>query len=186
MRSTSTLPDRALSRLLAAQAMEGDRAAFDELYRLWHPSLSRLAQRLTRDRDLAQDVMQDAALTIARNISKLATAESFGAWAYTIVRRRAADQIKSRVKQRDSLTVLENQPTAQSERQNYSDLYAALADLPDTDRLLLTLFYVEGLTGPELAAALGIPVGTVKSRLFAARQSVRTFLSPPQSGDHHE
>jgi RNA polymerase sigma-70 factor (ECF subfamily) len=54
-------------------------------------------------------------------------------------------------------------------------LRQALAHLPETDRLMLTLFYVEGLRGTEIAAALGIPLGTVKSRLFTARQKLKTI-----------
>jgi len=79
----------ALDSYQAGLARDGDVRAFDLLYRRWHPKLLRLATRLTRNPDEAQDVMQDAALTMARGIRKLKDPARFSAWACTIVRRRS-------------------------------------------------------------------------------------------------
>ena len=65
-------------------AVEGDRQAFELLYRRWHPRLLRLAGRLTGNPDEARDVMQDSALTIARDLHKLREPALFSAWEYTI------------------------------------------------------------------------------------------------------
>jgi RNA polymerase sigma-70 factor (ECF subfamily) len=90
----------ALDSYQAGLARDGDGHAFDLLYRRWHPKLLRLATRLTRNPDEAQDVMQDAALTMARNIRKLKDPALSSAWACTIVRRRTADHIDKAVRRR--------------------------------------------------------------------------------------
>jgi RNA polymerase sigma-70 factor (ECF subfamily) len=164
----------ALDAYQVGLAAEGDAQAFDLLYRRWHPQLLRFAHRLTGNADEARDVMQEAALTIARDIHKLREPERFSAWAYTIVRRRAADHIDRSVRARKIVSEVPDLETELGPDTKIS-LRQALAHLPETDRLMLTLFYVEGLRGTEIAAALGIPLGTVKSRLFTARQKLKTI-----------
>ena len=112
----------------------------------------------------------------------------FSSWAYTIVRRRCADRIKANIKDRNLKAKFavetHNLDTAHSAED--MSIRQGLARLPDTERLLLTLFYVEGLTGAELAAALGLPLGTVKSRLFSARQHLKTLYETTSRGDENE
>lgn len=162
-------------------ASQGDRQAFALLYRRWHPRGIRLARRLTGNAAEADDVMQDAALTIARDIRKLRDPARFSAWAFTIVRRRAADHIDRAVRRRageaDSLM-----PEMDMGPDAALSMKQALARLPETERTMLALFYLDGFRGHEIAAALGIPLGTVKSRLFKARQSLKTLYE----GDDHD
>lgn len=91
---------KALDEYQAALAINGDARAFELLYKRWHPRLLRFAYRLTASEEEASDVMQEAAMTIAKNINRLESPASFPAWAYTIVRRRAGDHIQSIVRQR--------------------------------------------------------------------------------------
>lgn len=165
----------------AGLASEGDREAFELLYRRWHPRGLRLAQRLTRNPDEARDVMQDAALTIARDIRKLKDPARFSAWAFTIVRRRAADHIDRAVRRRNAEASAEA-PEGEQGSDEALSLKQALAHLPDSERLILTLFYLDGFRGHEIAASLGLPLGTVKSRLFAARKSLKSVYT---KGDDH-
>lgn len=174
----------ALDAYQAGLAAEGDRKAFDLLYRRWHPRLLRFAYRLTRNSDEARDVMQDASLTIARDIHKLRDPEKFSAWAYTIVRRRAADHIDRSVRARNLTSEMPEPETGIGADIKLS-LRQALSRLPESDRLMLTLFYVDGLRGTEIAAALGIPLGTVKSRLFTARQNLKTIYET-ETGDQND
>ena len=165
----------ALDIFQVGQAAAGDRRAFDLLYRRWHPRLLRLARRLTGHADQAQDVLQEAALTIARDIHKLQDPSKFSAWAYTIIRRRAADHINKAVRRRKSERTITTETTEMSE--DDLALRQALLRLSDMDRLMLTLFYQDGFLGTEIAAALGIPLGTVKSRLFKARAHLKSIYS---------
>lgn len=154
-------------------AAQGDVQAFDALYRRWHPRWLRLARRLTGNADEARDVMQDASLTIARDIHKLRDPERFSAWAYTIIRRRAADHIRRAIRDRQVIADMP-EPEAKKGPESAYSLRQALSHLPETEQLMLSLFYVEGLRGTEIAAALGIPLGTVKSRLSTARRKLKT------------
>jgi RNA polymerase sigma-70 factor (ECF subfamily) len=123
--------------------------------------------------------MQDAALTMARNIHKLKDPARFSAWACTIVRRRTADHIDKAVRRRAA----EADPPATGDERGSGleaalSMKQALAQLPETERLMLKLAYLDGFRGPEIAAALGIPVGTVKSRLFKARHALKAVYDP--------
>ena len=157
-------------------SMDGDKRAFDLLYRRWHPKLLKLACRLMGNPDVARDVMQETALVIARDIHKLRDPARFSAWAYTILRRRAADHIHRAVKHRKAAAE-QVSVTANHDAEDAMTLRQALLQLAETDRLMLTLFYVDGLKGTEIAAALGVPIGTVKSRLFTARKNLKDIYN---------
>ncbi len=176
---------KALDDYQASLAVNGDKAAFALLYKRWRPRLYRLAWRMTRNAEDAEDVMQDAAMTIAKNIHKLNDPRRFSAWAYTIVRRRSADHIKKAIHHRDIQDRAETASTLQSEDriEDYLSLRTTLATLPEADRVILMFFYVDGLNGKEIANALGIPLGTVKSRLFTARQKLKQAYTNPKNGD---
>lgn len=179
---------KALDSFQAAKARSGDRRAFELLYKRWHAPLLRFAFRQTGNAEAAKDVMQDAALAMAKNIHRLNDAEMFSSWAYMIVRRRCADHIKANIKDRDLKSNFAAEPKNEDNAHNAEamSIRQGLAKLPETERLLLTLFYVEGLTGGELAAALNLPLGTIKSRLFAARQHLKNHYETTSKGDKNE
>ncbi len=176
---------QALDAYQASLAIEGDRHAFELLYKRWHPKLLRFAFRQTGDADAAKDIMQDAALLIAKNISRLDDPHKFSAWAYTIVRRRAADHINRKIKDRKGLASIAETAAHVVPEMSDSDLSIrqAMRLLSPEDRLILTLFYVDGLKGPEMAAAMGIPLGTLKSRLFTARGKLKSIYETTPEGD---
>jgi len=179
--------EKALDSYQAALAIDGDKHAFALLYKRWHPRFFKLALRLTRNPSDAQEVLQDAALTITKNIRRLEHPERFSAWAYTIIRRRAADYIKRVVHQRDIKDNAQhiNLPP-QRDWDTTISMKQALDRLSLDDRTLLLLFYIDGLSGAEMAAAMGLPLGTLKSRLFAARTKLKTAYNPMTTGETHE
>jgi len=185
LKHISTSRSRALDEYQVLLAQDGDKRAFELLYKRWHPKLYKFAYRLIGDRDGAQDVMQDAALTIAKNIGRLKDPKTFSSWAYVIVRRRSADYIARAVKARRIKTELENhpEPVGPIGPDDRLSLKQALARLSVTDRSILELFYRDGMTGPEIASALSIPIGTVKSRLFAAREKLKSIYDINTKGD---
>jgi RNA polymerase sigma-70 factor (ECF subfamily) len=173
---------KSLDLYQATLAVDGDRKAFVGLYKRWHPKGMRLARRLTGNAEEAKDVMQEASITLAKNIHRLEKPEQFSAWAYTIVRRRAVDYIRSAVKAREiSDRYAQNQTVqAHPSPEEGLSLQQALSKLPPDEKTLLSLFYVDGFSGREIAQALGIPVGTVKSRLFNARTHLKQYFQPVQ------
>jgi RNA polymerase sigma-70 factor (ECF subfamily) len=142
------------------------------------PSLRRLARALTRDRDAADDLVQE---TLARDLTheSLWRGGSLKAWVVTILlnqhrnRQRALSR-RGRTDPLDEARIAGGLPA--STDVELKAIERGLALLPDEQREVLLLVALEGLTYKEAADALGIPIGTVMSRLSRARASLRTYL----------
>jgi len=164
--------------VLASQA--GDATAFDRLAARWHPRILRHATRLTRDADAAGDIAQDTWMAVVRGLGRLRDPARFGPWALRIAGRKAADWIGSRVRARARAAQAEDAPGAAlpdtQADERIGRLRAAFRTLAAADRLLMTLYYVEGYSVAEAAIILEVPPGTVKSRLFHARERLRAEL----------
>ncbi len=176
---------QALDAYQALLAMEGDRAAFDRLYRRWHARLLRHAHRLIGHSEDARDVMQEVAMALVKNIHRLREPEQFGPWAYTIVRNRSASFIKRTVRERE----IKTEAAAEAETTGAGagptdtrsdDLTALIATLGPTDREVLSAYYVDGMSVAEIAACLALAPGTVKSRLHTARTHLKTAYQSEQ------
>lgn len=172
---------RALEAYLVAAARHGNRKAIAQLFELRGPRLLAHATRLLGERDGAQDVVQDAWADILRSIGSLRDVNAFLPWALRIVSRRVARDISRRQRSRKLArdyaqemdgTVPEQGPAA-------ADGYVvrqALRQLPKEQAATLALFYLEDLSVTEVATALDVPVGTVKTRLMHARRKLREEL----------
>jgi len=173
-------------RALASLAMAGDQDAFECLYALAHPNFIRLAYRLCSDMDAARDIVQDAAIIMARKINRLKDPSAFTAWAYRIIRYRVQDYFRKQ--QRRGLTLpLDDDILFDHQGPDLDTnlmLRQSLNHLNKADRQLLILFYVDGFTGVEISGALDIPLGTVKSRLFKIREKLKSIYT--LKGDYHE
>jgi RNA polymerase sigma-70 factor (ECF subfamily) len=142
-----------------------------------------LALRILRDPALAQDAVQDAFLgawrTAAAFDARRGTAQT---WLLTLVHRRAVDVVRREERRRtdplDDAPVASGESTEEevSVREQRRAVQAALAQLPADQREVLELSYYGGLTQTELAERLGIPLGTVKSRVFAGLARLRDLL----------
>ena len=175
--------DRILDEYLAASARAGDRAALEELGRRWEKRLVRHAWRLTGDVEQARDVAQDAWVDIAKGVRRLDDCATFPAFAYRIVTRRAADWVRRAKRRRLAMATLAAESGSASAGNDAAEALAsagavntALATLPAGQRAAIALFYLEDMSVAEVAVALGIPTGTVKTRLKAARDRLRTAL----------
>ena len=173
---------RLLDEYLAAAARAGDRAAFGRLAGRWQPKLLAHAWRLTGDPELARDVVQDAWADIARGLPRLGDAALFPAWAYRIVSRRAADAIARRIRARRLAAVAEAPPIEEGAlalefAADAGPLARAIAVLPRDQRAAVALFYLEDFSVAEIAAAMDVPAGTVKTRLMHARIRLRAALT---------
>lgn len=175
--------ERILDEFLAASARAGDRAAFEALSRRWAPRLLSHAWRLTGEADLAHDTAQDAWSDIVASIRRLDDSAAFPAWAYRIVTRRAADAIRKRQRTRAGLAAFaaeragDHVGTGDIEAHaSSSSIAAALAFLPTEQRAAIALFYLEDMSVADIASALDVPAGTVKTRLMAAREKLKVAL----------
>lgn len=171
---------RILSEYLIVSAHAGDRAALDRLCRLWHGDLMRHAARLIGDGEAARDILQDAWVDIVRGLRKLREPAAFPPWAYRIVARKCAAEIRVRQSSRRAAEGLKSEMDgasvdgeAEAERRtDASAIRIAMADLPDEQRTALALYHQDGLSVGEIAVITETPVGTVKTRLMHARRKL--------------
>ncbi len=174
--------EQLLDEYLVASARLGDRKAFDLLARRWGRKLLAHAWRLTGDVDLAREAAQDGWIEIVRGLGRLHDERAFPAWAYQIVSRRCARQVGRLRRERALAAAVAVEPVAGDAVPETPDsgtsarLQAALAALPQAQRATVALFYLEDMGVAEVAMALNVPAGTVKTRLMHARRSLRAVL----------
>lgn len=179
-------PDDIYDELLVLRRQSGDDAALVELVQRWQPRLMRHAQRLTGAPDAAGEVVQSAWLAILRGLHRLEDPACFRRWAYRIVTHKCADWVRARQRGRASTTQLSSEPIDEdtSEKSPPDDsamLTEALKQLPLDHKAVLSMFYLDEMPLMEIAEALSLPVGTVKSRLHYAREKLKVILEREKS-----
>ncbi|MBI4575208.1 MAG: sigma-70 family RNA polymerase sigma factor [Planctomycetes bacterium] len=171
-------PDPAVVR----RARAGDRAAFDALAAFVEGPAWRLAWRMARHAADAEDLAQEVLAHLLGALPRYDPARPFMPWFYKVATRRCLNVLRGRRPERAALEAPEvparGPPpgAALEEAERREAVRAAVAALPEDYRAVVALRYLEGLSTGETAAALGIPEGTVKVRLFRARARLREVL----------
>jgi RNA polymerase sigma-70 factor (ECF subfamily) len=147
-----------------------DPAEFGRRAREWAPRAVALARAICGDAD-AEDVAQEALIRAWRSIATLADDARFGGWLMTIVRNLARNQLRDRAAEPRPRPHDPARPPTEHER-----LRAAVDALPDALREVVRLRYEADLSYEEIAGALELDVGLVKSRLHEAKESLRAML----------
>lgn len=171
-----------LATLIAAVAT-GDNAAFRRIYDLRASRLYGIAFRITRQQPLAADAVQDAFLELWRNASRFdAQLGNPDVWLASLVRYRALDMIRRRVREVSDEGLpetIDEEPDALA-RMEASGAAASLHQCLDTlepeRRKLLSLAFLDGLSHSELATRLGMPIGSVKTRIRRGLQLLRDCM----------
>ena len=171
--------------LLTACA-EGDEEALGSLYDRFGTVAYRLALRVVRDAALAEDVVQEAFLTVWRQAASFDPSRGRAStWILMLVHRRAVDFVRNQARFNalpDQLegaappAVFTESADDDVERASRREVQAALATLSRSEREVLDLAYWGGLTQSQIATKLGVPPGTVKSRTFSALGRLREAL----------
>jgi RNA polymerase sigma factor (sigma-70 family) len=160
--------------LLAVRCQLGEPAAFEELVALLHLRLWGYLVRLVGDRNMAEDALQETWLRVLRGVSRLRERDRLFSWVFGIGRRVAMDQLRRRRVVVDLDDAAVQQLAAAEEPGELEDesllLHEGLLELPLLEREVLTLFYLEELSLRQVSEVVGVPEGTVKSRLFRARR----------------
>ncbi len=179
--------------LLIARARTGDRRGFDALVRKHQDRAYTYAFRLTRNGDAASDVVAEAFLRIHNALPNFKGQSSFKTWLYRILTNCYLDLRKrERARPHSSLDTMldssegemgaqiaDDAPTPEEEAQKRARndaMQIALASMPDYQRAMIVMYHSEDMSYEEMAAALDLPVGTVKSRLNRARLNLRDLL----------
>jgi RNA polymerase sigma-70 factor (ECF subfamily) len=169
-------------------ARSGDAHAFEVLMAREVDGVYRLALAITADEADARDVTQETLLAAWRQLGRLRDADRFDVWLRRIVVNAARMTLRAKRRRRireipagEVASFREPSDDPVDARADALVLASALARLDDDRRALLALHYVEGRPIGELAAILGIPAGTVKSRLSAARAALQAALAAEAS-----
>jgi RNA polymerase sigma factor (sigma-70 family) len=169
--------ERILDAYLVASARLGDREAFANLVHRWNSKLVAHAWRLLRDREGAKDAVQESWAEMLRGLSWLRDEEAFAAWAYRIASRRCARQIARMKGDRRLSEEMAAAPVddglAEAAAPDVDALRRAIRTLPPEQQAAIALFYLEEMSVAEVAVALDVPAGTVKTRLMHARRKLR-------------
>ena len=164
---------------LVIQAKQGDREAFDALARLTGDRCMAIAFRILRDFDLADDAVQSALLTAWRQIRALRDPERFEPWLHRILTNACYAEARHRRRTSD-LRLLPVEPVHGPDEylnvEHRDQLERAFRRLTVEQRAVLVFHHYLGLPLPEVAVRLGIPVGTVKSRMHHAKRALRASL----------
>ncbi|HET6574776.1 MAG TPA: sigma-70 family RNA polymerase sigma factor [Fimbriiglobus sp.] len=169
--------DRLYERVLLLRCQTGDGSAFAELVARYQARLGGYLRRLLGEA-AATDALQDVWLAVWRGLPGLRDPAAFPAWAFRVARDRAFRELRRQGV--PTVPADESIPEAAADddftAEDAAEVRAALARLPVDHRDVLLLRFIEGLSYDEIAAVVGKPVGTVRSRIHYAKEAMRRQL----------
>jgi RNA polymerase sigma-70 factor, ECF subfamily len=189
------MADREFDQQLVERVQRGDKHAFDLLVAKYQRKLGRLISRFVRDTAEAEDVTQEAFIKAYRALPGFRGDSAFYTWLYRIGINTAKNYLLANKRRPPTSTpfdaeeaesfedagLLHEVSTPENElmsKQVVSTVQSALQQLPEDLRSALTLREIEGLSYEEIASVMNCPVGTVRSRIFRAREAVAEKLRP--------
>ena len=168
-------PDPELIRAAGA----GDTAAFEELVHGYQSHVWRFLRHLLGDPDLAEDITQETFVRIYRRMGTFRFRSKFSTWVFQVARNAGIDALRARQRRQRLLEVLgprpESQPPPVGEMR--VEIEAALQSLSPKLREAFVLIEALGLTYREAGAAIGVPEGTIKSRVYHAREKLLVWMA---------
>ena len=188
------MAEQATDKELVERAQSGDKRAFDMLVLKYQHKIINLISRYLRNSNDVQDVAQEAFIKAYRALPRFRGDSAFYTWIYRIAINTAKNHLVSMGRRppasdidamdaelyEDNMNIREN---ATPERLLLKDeiekvVFSAMDDLPDDLRTAITLRELEGLSYEEIAEAMECPVGTVRSRIFRARDAINSKIEP--------
>jgi len=183
-RAPPVRPSRTMADLLQRVAASGDVEAFRKLFQTYAPRVKSYMMRQGADPNTAEELAQETLLTVWRKAG-LYSGEKGSAttWIFTIARNLRIDRLRREVawqplpEDNDEKASDDPAPDEElSDRQRRERVQAILGELPQDQSEVVVLSYIEGLSHSEIAERLGLPLGTVKSRMRLAYQKIRDGL----------
>ncbi|WP_018150295.1 RNA polymerase sigma factor RpoE [Leeia oryzae] len=189
------MSDREVDQQLVERVQKGDKRAFDLLVGKYQRKLSRLLSRFVRDPDEIDDVAQEAFIKAYRALPSFRGESAFYTWLYRIAINTAKNYLMSSGRRATTSSVMEgdddesldmaeqipdlNTPeTALANQQIVSTVNEVVNRLPEELRMAITLREMDGLSYEEISEAMNCPIGTVRSRIFRAREAIAAELKP--------
>ena len=192
------MSDRAVDQELVERVQAGDKRAFDLLVLKYQRKVQRLVSRFVRDSGEVDDVVQEAFIKAYRALPTFRGDAAFYTWIYRIAINCAKNYLASPARRivpasdlmseddedmesferNDGLHDVATPDAEYASKQIAEAVNRAMAALPDDLRTAVTLREIEGLSYDEIAEAMDCPIGTVRSRIFRAREAIATELRP--------
>ena len=171
--------EHTLSEWLVVNSQLGDRQALCRLCELWRPKLLRYSIRQLGNEQRAEEAVQSTFEVITRDLHKLKDSGAFAGWAYQILHRKGVDYFRQ-TNRIETIDIEQISDENVCTHQQNVELENVLSKLSTPDYLLVHLYYLEGFNITEISALITIPPGTVKSRLHAVRNRLKTILEDSQ------
>ena len=161
--------------MLVSRVVVGDNTAFATLVERYQSPLRKFFLNLTLgDESLSDDLAQDTFLRAYQYIKSFRGGAKFSTWLFSIARNVYYDHLNSRRAEREG-RVTPSQPV-QPNAGEHIDLYRAMESLRPEERMAVTLYYFEGYTQEKIAAAMEVPLNTVKTHLSRAKAKIYKYL----------
>ncbi|OZI30426.1 RNA polymerase sigma factor RpoE [Bordetella genomosp. 10] len=194
------MSEREIDAELVARVQRGDKKAFDLLVMKYQRKIMRLLSRMIRDPAEIEDVAQEAFIKAYRALPQFRGESAFYTWLYRIAINTARNWLASSGRRPSAPTAVENEDGETfNEADNLSDIStpesmvasreiaetvnAAIESLPEELRTAIVLREIEGMSYEDIAQSMGCPIGTVRSRIFRAREAVAARLRPMLGND---
>jgi len=155
-----------------------DKESLQQVLSIIQPTLLSFAQSLLKDRNSAQDVIQDSLIAIVKGVRKLKDHRKFHAWIYQVTRNKCLDIIRKNHKYKNDSDIDSIQePTAYEYDMDIKlDMMSMINQLPHKQKNIIHLFYYEGFSIIEISSILKKPAGSIKSLLFDARAKLKQII----------
>ena len=196
------MSEREIDQALVVRVQQGDKKAFDLLVLKYQLRLSKLVSRFLRNQSDVPDVVQEAFIKAYRALPNFRGESAFYTWLYRIAINTAKNHLvaQSRKNPANSIDVQDAEDYGASEwLKEYASperealaseleatIHQAMGDLPSDLREAVTLREIEGLSYEDIAAVMDCPIGTVRSRIFRAREAIDSKLKPILDDDSHQ
>ena len=191
--------ERSIDQALVEQVQRGEKQAFDVLVLKYQNKIIQLVNRYVHDSDEARDVAQEAFIKAYRAIDRFRGDSAFYTWLYRIAINTAKNWLVARkrrppatdidaadAEQYDMESRLKEQGTPENEMMREEikrTVYDTIAELPDDLRTAIMLREMEGMSYEDIALTMDCPIGTVRSRIFRAREAIDEKLKPLVEGN---
>lgn len=189
------MSEREIDRLLVERAQSGDKGAFDQLVAKYQRKLSRLLARFIRDPSEVEDVAQEAFIKAYRALPSFRGDSAFYTWLYRIGINTAKNYLVAQGRRAPTSTEYDSEEAESFDdgeqlrdintpeslllsKQIGETVNAAMEGLPEELRTAIMLRELEGMSYEEISRIMNCPIGTVRSRIFRAREAVAGKLKP--------
>ena len=196
------MSEREIDQALVVRVQQGDKKAFDLLVLKYQLRLSKLVSRFLRNQSDVPDVVQEAFIKAYRALPNFRGESAFYTWLYRIAINTAKNHLvaQSRKNPANSIDVQDAEDYGASEwlkefasperealaSELEATIHQAMGELPSDLREAITLREIEGLSYEDIAAVMDCPIGTVRSRIFRAREAIDSKLDPILDDDSHQ